>query len=81
MYSNLKNMSPSYRHDDDKLNHGAAAAAVTHSVPIAAAAIPPAEPKSKRSKLTSPNTSQIRCCYCYENRFFPSLFCILLENF
>lgn len=39
--SNLRNMSPSYHHDDDKLIHST----VTHSVPVVAA--PPAEPKSK----------------------------------
>lgn len=40
--SNLRNMSPSYHHDDDKLIHST----VTHSVPVGAAP-PPAEPKSK----------------------------------
>lgn len=40
--NNLRNMSPSYHHDDDKLIHGT----VAHTVPVAAA-VPPAEPKSK----------------------------------
>lgn len=39
--SNLKNMSPSYHHDDEKLIH----TTVTHSVPVVAT--PSAEPKSK----------------------------------